>query len=410
MERRTSLAALRRDLQRVLPGHRMKGTKGRGLVVRPDKPGELQQIVRIAWDAEVPVLPMGLAHEQVQLPELHLRLDMESLNRILAYDASSGLVTVQAGVTLGGLADWLSSKKQILPVHCAGDDKIQLWEFLARPWAGGYGPLMGHKLEQVVALAALLPTGEELTTTVAPRRAAGPDPTRLLLSEGGRFGLLTRATLRVVDAPVRVARLAFGGPHLARHLDMFWDLSEKIRPAEVRVIAKRRTLDMNDEGTWYTLLWTLWGEGRDLVRRKEMIIKGVTPAFSTLRLRNPYEFEGICPLAGGEGAYTEFTAQRNDLVRFCARLSDALIGERFEAFRVFGFHAGVASVGVQGSPGAEAGAAGSGFDDLADGLDGVYPAAAPPDLLDLRDTLSDALDPRGIFSKTHLLWSEGGAS
>ncbi len=410
MERRTSLAALRRDLQRVLPGHRMKGTKGSGLVVRPDKPGELQQIVRIAWDAEVPVLPMGIAHEQVQPPELHLRLDMGRFNRILGYDASSGLVTVQAGVTLEGLADWLSSKKMTLPVHCAGDDRIQLWEFLTRPWAGGYGPAMGHKLEQVVALAALLPTGEEITTTVSPRRAAGPDPTRLLLGGGGRFGLLSRVTLRVVDAPVRVARLAFGGPHLARYLDMFWDLSERIRPVEVRIIAQRRTLDVNNEGTWYTHLWTLWGEGRDLVRRKEMIIKGVTPAFSTLRLQNPYEFEGVCPLAGGEGPYTEFTAQRRDLVRFCARLSGALLGERLDAFRVFGFHAGAASVGVQGDPGAEAGAAGSCFDDLADGLDGVYPGCAPPALLELRDKLSDMLDPRGIFSQTHLLWSGGDAS
>ena len=410
MDSRTSQAALRRDLQRVLPGHRMKGTRGRGIVVRPDKPGELQQIVRIAWDAEVPVLPMGLAHEQVQLPELHLRLDMERLNRILAYDASSGLVTVQAGVTLGGLADWLSSKKKIFPVHCSGDDRIQLWEFLTRPWAGGYGPAMGHKLEQVVALSALLPTGEELTTTVSPRRAAGPEPTRLLLSEGGRFGLLSRATLRVVDAPVRVARLAFGGPHLARHLDTFWDLSEKIRPAEVRVIARRRTLNVSDEGTWYTLLWTLWGEGRDLVRRKEMIIKGVTPAFSTLRLQNPYEFEGICPPAGWTAAYSEFTAQRRYLARFCARLSDALIGERIEAFRVFGFHAGAVSVGVQGVPAAEAGEAGDRFDDLADGLTGVHSGCTPPDLLDLRDDLSDALDPRGIFSKTHLLWSGGATS
>lgn len=410
MERRTTQAALRRDLLRVLPHHRMKGTRGRGIVVRPEKPGELQQIVRIAWDAEVPVLPMGLAHEHVQPQELHLRLDMERLNRILAYDASSGLVTVQGGVTLGGLADWLSSKKMTLPVRCAGDDKVQLWEFLTRPWAGGYGPAMGHKLEQVVALAALLPSGEELTTTVSPRRAAGPDPTRLLLSEGGRFGLLTRATMRVVDAPVRVARLAFGGPHLARHLDMFWDLSERIRPAEVRVIARPRTLDVNDEGIWYSLLWILWGEGRDLVRRKEMIIKGMTPAFSTLRLRNPYEIEGICPLAGGEGVYSEFTALRRDLAAFCARLSGALLGARVDAFRVFGFHAGAASVGVQGSPGAAAGAAGSWVDDLADGLDGVYPGCAPPDLPDLRDALSDALDPRGIFSQTHLLWSGGATS
>ncbi|MBM4371410.1 MAG: FAD-binding oxidoreductase, partial [Deltaproteobacteria bacterium] len=285
VERRSTLSALRRDLQRVLPRHRVEGGGPRGVLVRPETPGELQQILRIAFDGSVPVLPLGLRHSSVQPEEVHLRLDLERLNRILEYDASSSLITAQAGVTLRGLADWLSSKKKVLAVHCLGNETIQLWEYLLQPWAGGYGPATGHKLDQVVALAALLPGGDELVTTLAPRRAVGPDPARLLLAGGGRFGLPTRVTLRVVDAPVRVARLAFGGAHLVRHLDVLWSLCEEVRPNDVRVLARRRALDVGDGGPWYTVQWTLWGDGRDLVRRQELIIKGMTPAFSSLRLQ-----------------------------------------------------------------------------------------------------------------------------
>ncbi|MFH1531559.1 MAG: FAD-binding oxidoreductase [Pseudomonadota bacterium] len=407
MERRTTHAALRRDLQRVLPHHRIQGTRdrGRGIIVRPEKPGELQQIIRIAWDAEVPVLPMGLSHKAVQLEELHLRLDLEGLSRILEYDASSGLVTVQSGVTLKGLADWLSSKKKIFPVHCMGNDGIQLWEFLSQPWAGGYGPATGHKLDQVVALSALLPDGEEITSTISPRRAVGPDPSRLLLSGEGRFALLTRATLRVVDAPVRVARLVFGGPHMARHLDTFWALSEATRPTEIRIMGRRRSLTEGEEGPWYTVLWNLWGEGRDLVRRKELVIKAMTPAFSALHLRNPYELEGTCPLAGAEGVYAEYTAQRRDLPTFCRRLSDALAGGQIEAFRIFGFLNGAVSVGARCGPGDAGGALPSWVDGLAEGLRGVHPGVGPPGTRELQDALAEALDPRGTFSLVHRLWS-----
>lgn len=410
MERRTTQAALLRDLQRVLPRHRVRGTRdrGRGVIVRPEKPGELQQIVRIAWDAEVPVLPMGLSHKTVQPDELHLRVDLEGLNRILEYDASSGLVTVQGGVTLKGLADWLSSKKKVLPVHCMGNDGIQLWEFLAQPWAGGYGPATGHKLDQVVAFSALLPDGEEITSTISPRRAVGPDPARLLLSGEGRFALLTRATLRVVDAPVRVARLAFGGSHLARHLEMFWELSEAIRPSEIRIVGQRRTLTAVDDGPWYTVLWNLWGEGRELVRRKELVIKGMTPAFSVLRLQNPYAMEGTCPLTGADGSYAEYTAQRRALPAFCDRLTDALIAEQVEAFRVFGFLNGAASVGVLGAPGATPEDPPARVDELGEGASGVHLSGGPPALRDLEDALSEALDPRGTFSRVHQLWSRGG--
>lgn len=410
MERRTTQASLRRDLQRILPRHRVRVSRdrGRGIIVRPEKPGELQQILRAAWDAEVPVLPMGLSHKEIHFEDLHLRVDLEGLNRILEYDASSGLVTVQAGVTLKGLSDWLSSKKKVLSVHCMGNEGIQLWEFLAQPWAGGYGPATGHKLDQVVAFSALLPDGEEFNSTLSPRRAVGPDPGHLLLSGEGRFALLTRATLRVVDAPVRVARLAFGGAQLARHLDMFWELSEAIRPSEIRIVARRRDLSASDDGPWYTVLWTLWGEGRDLVRRKELVIKGMTPAFSVLRLQNPYALEGTCPLTGATGTYAEYTAQRRDLEVFCCRLSDALVAEQIDAFRVFGFLRGAVSVGALCGPEAEEDVAPCWVEGLSDDIPGVHRSGGPPAQREREDALAEALDPRGTFSLVHRLWSAGG--
>jgi hypothetical protein len=408
MERRTSLASLRRDLQRVLPRHRVRGTRdrGRGIIVRPEKPGELQQIVRIAWDAEVPVLPMGISHSEIQHEELHLRVDLKGLNRILEYDASSGLVTVQSGVTLKGLSDWLSSKKKVLPVHCLGNDEIQLWEFLSQPWAGGYGPATGDKLGQVVALTALLPDGEEISTTISPRRAVGPDPSRLLLSGDGRFALLVRATLKVVNAPVRVARLAFGGSNLVRHLELLWRLAEVVCPNEIRIVSRRRV--PGDEGPRYTVLWNLWGEGRDLVRRKELIIKGMTPAFSTLRLQSPYIMEGTCPLTGAEGAYAEYLAQRRDLPAFCNRLSEALLAEEIAAFRVFGFMNGAVSVGAICSPSVEKDDTPCGLEGLSDGIPGVSRVGGPPATRDLENRLAEALDPRGTFSLVHMLWSKEG--
>ena len=71
-----------------------------------------------------------------------------------------------------------------------------LAEVLEGPWAGLHA-IAGGRLEPwCTAVAAVLPDGRRFETSHAPRSAAGPELSALLLGAGGRFARVVEATLR----------------------------------------------------------------------------------------------------------------------------------------------------------------------------------------------------------------------
>lgn len=399
-----SAAALSRELGRLMPGHRISSGGGipRCVIVTPESKGELLDVVRLAFEKQVPVLPMAMGHRSVLPEELHIRVDMKTLNRIIEFNESSRLVTVQAGVGLAGLGSWLAGKKMILPVHFQPENEIQLWEFLQQPWAGGYGPAGGHKLEQVMALTAVLPDGTEFSSSLSPRRAAGPDFSWLLLGGMGRFGLVTEATLRVVPSPVRVARAQYWGEDLPAIVEAVWNLVPRVNPNDVTIVGRRGG---DPSSPRYMVLWTIWGERRDISRKKEKIAKAMLRVARPLNAERRYYTDDFHHITSASDWATEFTSTRSGLKEVCACLTGSLDKGRIEAFRIFGFLHDFASIGVLGWSAREDD--GQGQLSSVDGPIDLSEGCIIPGDQELTRLAADQLDPAGVFSLVPGLWKRG---
>ena len=174
------------------------------VVVRPGSTQEVAQVVALANELKVPVVPHGggTGVMGAVLPvQGGIVLDLKRLNRILDVNPRDRTATVEAGVVLADLVDALA-EHGLMPGHdpysvpiatVAGTISTNGVGYRA----GAYGP-MG---DQVVALEVVLPDGRIMSTRPVPVYSSGPNLNHLFIGTEGVFGVITRATIKVFRLP-----------------------------------------------------------------------------------------------------------------------------------------------------------------------------------------------------------------
>lgn len=182
---------------------------------------QLPAIVKIAEKYAIPVHPYSTgnnwgygsknpAREHVAL------LDLSRLNRIVDFDAETGLLTIEPGVTQRQLDQYLKQHDQrfLIPVTGAGPDCSILGNALER----GYGitPHADH-FGALMSLEAVLPNGETYRSMLHNLGGADVDaafkwglgPYLDGLFSQSNFGIVTQATLALAAKPQRVEAFFF---------------------------------------------------------------------------------------------------------------------------------------------------------------------------------------------------------
>ncbi|MEO8304295.1 MAG: FAD-binding oxidoreductase [Betaproteobacteria bacterium] len=192
--------------------------------LRPVTTDSIPEIVRIARDHGVPLYPISTGHNWGYGTALPVRddcviLDLSLLTRILAFDADTGVVTVEPGVTQAMLADFLAhgGHPYLVPVHGGGPTCSILGNAIER----GYGitPYTDH-FGAVLALEAVMADGSiyrsPLPELAGPGTAPGfkwgigPYLDGLFTQSG--FGVVTNVTIALARTPSRVKAIVFGLP------------------------------------------------------------------------------------------------------------------------------------------------------------------------------------------------------
>ncbi len=122
-------------------------------------------------------------------------------------DVENRLATAGAGVIGGKLEKALNAYGLTLrhspqSLYCS---TVGGW--VATAASGQYSTGYGSIEDLVVSLTVVLPSGEVLEETKAPRRA-GPDLKKLFIGSEGALGVVAEATLKVFDAPEEAAMLS----------------------------------------------------------------------------------------------------------------------------------------------------------------------------------------------------------
>ncbi len=155
---------------------------------------EINEIFHLAKKNELTVTARGAgrSYNDAALNGGGIMLDLSAMNKILEWDAATGLVRCEPGVTLEQLWQCVEPEGWWPPV-VSGTMRTTLGGCLAANIHGKNNFKMGPIGEHVVEFTALLPTGAEITCT--PKKNA--DLFYSMISGLGMLGIFTSITMQM---------------------------------------------------------------------------------------------------------------------------------------------------------------------------------------------------------------------
>jgi len=189
------------------------------VIVKPIKTSEVSEIMKLAYEYEVPVIPRGAgtalaANATPNRPSIILSL--ERMDKILEVDSENLIITCEAAVSLGDLIEHLKTDENLhFPLH-PGDEGAQVGAMVAMNAGGVRAVRHGVMRDQVRGLEVVLPTGEIIQTGgnmgKLAKDNAGLNLMHLLIGSEGILGIITKTMLKLHPKPRYSATLIASFP------------------------------------------------------------------------------------------------------------------------------------------------------------------------------------------------------
>ena len=272
----SDLATINKALANLFPPTRMEVmTSGKisqknewSVVVNPRGEGDLASVLRLARTERIP-LRIGGRTEQGKTPVTAggaIRVDMTGMDRVISLDEESYLIRVQAGISIAVLKSRLSERKLMMGWSIYSAQPHTLGAVLAGGVAARWGARYGKPADSLRSLTAVLPDGGIVSSPAAPRRAAGPDLSTLMVGTHGRLGIISEVTLRVYPWPEHreVLSMEFEA-HKLRNLGRV--IASGISPNLIEI-------DVGEDGIAHCIVY-LTGATADVVRMRTELVQSV---------------------------------------------------------------------------------------------------------------------------------------
>ncbi len=206
------------------------------LVVRPRTTQEISEIMKIANEFRVPVIPRGggSAQEGGGTPARGgITLETLRMNEIIEVDETNGTVTCEAGITYVKLMDHLEKKGWKIGIAPSGAMAGTPGAHIARPGVGWGNIKYVSSGDQVLGLKVVLPNGDIVGTGTSAnpnsdvffRYGLGPDLTGLFVGAEGAFGIITECTLRLYPYPQKIYLERYTTSDLTEAIKVFRELA-----------------------------------------------------------------------------------------------------------------------------------------------------------------------------------------
>lgn len=175
------------------------------VVVFPENSEQVAQVVKIALNEGLPVVPWGagtMAWRGLLPLTGGIAINLTRMNKVVEYDYENQTAYVEAGISLKALREVLKTHNLYWPVEPLEADTCTLGGCIATNASGpsklGYGDTKFHLL----GLEVVTPTGEIVDTggkTV--KNVQDLDNTRFITGSWGSLGIVTKAMLKLRPIP-----------------------------------------------------------------------------------------------------------------------------------------------------------------------------------------------------------------
>jgi D-lactate dehydrogenase (cytochrome) len=176
-------------------------------VVYPQSTEDVQQIVRICAEHNVPVIAFGTGTSlegHVNAPQGGVSIDFRDMDKVLKVHAEDLDCVVEPGITRKALNEHLRDSGLFFPIDPGAN--ASLGGMAATRCSGTNAVRYGTMKDNVIALKVVLANGEVIDTARrAKKTSAGYDLTRLMVGSEGTLGIITQLTLKLSGIPEAVA-------------------------------------------------------------------------------------------------------------------------------------------------------------------------------------------------------------
>src|SRR5215210_845252 len=175
------------------------------LVAHPADEAELERVLAWCEEAGAAAIPFGGGTSVVGGVEppgdrAAVSIDLKRMDRVLEVDSESRAARIQAGALGPHLEDQLRGHGLTLRHFPQSFEYSTLGGWIATRAGGHYATLHTHIDDFVESIRALTPRGWWESRRL-PGSGAGPSPDRMLIGSEGILGVITKAWMRVQDAP-----------------------------------------------------------------------------------------------------------------------------------------------------------------------------------------------------------------
>ena len=216
------------------------------IVTFPKDTEEVSEILKIANEFEVPVIPWGggSGSQGGNIPIFGgIAVDMKLMEKIEINEEAMN-VTAEAGVICQELELKLNEKGLTMGHYPASMYSATLGGMLAARSAGVASTKYGKIEDMVLGIEVVLPNGDILNTGIKPRQtgAVGPDLVQLFVGSEGVLGIITKATLQVHLLPEERRFAAFSFRTLDEGYRAVVEILKRVTPAIVRLYDEEEIL------------------------------------------------------------------------------------------------------------------------------------------------------------------------
>ena len=174
-------------------------------IAYPRSTEEVAQVLKIARQAEVPVVTWGGKTGLVDgaSAEGALALSLEKMNRILDIDPEAGTMTVEAGCVLQAACEAADDRGLLLPLDLGARGSATIGGNISTNAGGNRVLRYGMMRDMVLGLEAVLADGTVVSAmNDLIKNNAGYDLKQLFIGSEGTLGVVTKAVLRLRPKPV----------------------------------------------------------------------------------------------------------------------------------------------------------------------------------------------------------------